>query len=300
MANALRNSSSEPTSVDTAASAACTRSGAFGLLVTVTLFLLIPYWMQRRNEDALSKYIVYRANLANQIEMLDENPLWKEYKASHKTAESMSIAILMKVSVESPKAVPEVKSQTKDSFAAKPKVQRFDPTRPRPPSPPMGLFVTVPPAKLEILLPIGDSLNLLNNSELLTRSRQVSNFCQVSIVRWVNKRANLMYENMTATFCFTKQRWEIENNEQKSAHFVPALDEEALLNCLTLRDVRELAQFELPTFSNPMLTEGRIQKEVDINPSSLIPRDLYMASVLAQLLLFFVVVHFGACGFREF
>jgi hypothetical protein len=99
---------------------------------------------------------------------------------------------------------------------------------------------------------------------------------------------------MAATNCFTKQYWEIRDNEQKSGHFVPTLDKDALLNCLTLRDVRELAQFELPTFSNPIQSEGRIQREVDISPSSLMPRDLYIASVLAQLLLFFVIVHFGA------
>ena len=73
-----------------------------------------------------------------------------------------------------------------------------------------------------------------------------------------------------------------------------SLDKDALLNCLTLRDVRELAQLELPTFSNPIQLRESIHREVDVNPSSLMPRDLYTASVLVQLLLFFVVVHFGA------
>src|SRR5260221_4420062 len=101
MENRVVNTSSEPTSVDTAASAACTRSGAFALLLTVTLSLLIPYWMQRRNEVALGNYISYRANLANQIETLDENPVWKTYKDSNKNAELMSMAELMKVSLGS-------------------------------------------------------------------------------------------------------------------------------------------------------------------------------------------------------
>jgi len=294
MANALRNSSSEPTSVDTAASAACTRSGAFALLLTVTLSLLIPYWTARRNEVALGNYIAYRANLANRIETLDENPLWKEYKALNKTAELISIAELMNVSVEDGKVVPEAKAKTKANTASKPKVQRFDPTRPTPPSPPTGLTASIPPAKLEAVIPIADSLGLLNDSDLLNRSREVSNYFEFSIVRWVNKRSNLMYENMLSTDCFTKQYWEIGGNDQKSGHFVPTLDKDALLNCLTLRDVRELAQLELPTFSNPMQSESRIQREVNINPSSLMPRDLYTASVLTQLLLFFVIVHFGA------
>ena len=294
MKNRLVNKSSEPTSVDTAASAACTRSGAFALLLTVTLSLLIPYWMERRNEVALANYISYRLNLANQIETLDENPLWKEYKASNKTAESMSIAELMKVSVESPKTVPEVKAQTKAKSTIKPSAQRSGPTRPTPPLPPTGLSATSPAAKLDVLLPIGDSLNRLNDSELLSRSRQVSNFFEFSIIRWATKRANLMFENMAATNCFTKQYWEIWENKQKSEHFIPALDKDALFNCLALRDVRELAQFELPTFSNPLQLQGNVLREVEVNPRSLIPRDLYIASVLVQLLLFFAIVHFGA------
>ena len=299
MTNGLTNNSSEPTKVDTAASESCTRSGVFALLLTVTLSLLVPYWVERRNEDALGKYISDRVNLANQIERLDEDLLWKEYKASNKAAESMSIAELMKVSVEGPKSVPEVGAQTKASSTTKAGVQRFDPSRPTTPRPPTGLTVSSPPAKLEVLLPIVDLLNQLNDPELLNRVRKVSsNSFEFSIIRWATKRGNLMYENMVRTMptnnCFSGWYWEIPYKEQKVKDFVPALDKDALLNCLTLRDVRELAQFELPTFSNPIQLKGSIHREVDVNPSSLMPRDLYTASVLLQLLLFFVIVHFAA------
>jgi hypothetical protein len=122
-------------------------------------------------------------------------------------------------------------------------------------------------------------------------------FFEFSIIRWATKRDNLIYENMLrsmfGTMCFSGQ-WEIPYKEQKVEHFVPALDKDALLNCLTLRDVRELAQFEIPTFSNPMQFQGSVHRGVEVNPSSLMPKDLYMASVLAQLLLFFAIVHFGA------
>lgn len=286
----------DPTKADTAASDSCARSGAFALLLTVTLSLLIPYWMERRSEEALGNYIAYRLNLANQIETLDENPVWKEYKVSNKTAESMSIAELMKASLGTAKAAPESKPQAKTTSAAtsKPNVPRFDPTRPTRPAPPTGLSVSISPAKLDAVIPIADWLNRLNDSDLLNRSRDVSNFFEFSIIRWASKRSNLMYENMISTQCFTRQDWELSDNGKKPEDFIPALDKDALLNCLTLRDVRELAQFELPTFSNPIQAQGRIHREVDINPSSLLPRDLYMASALTQLLLFFVIVHFGA------
>ena len=288
-------SSTEPTSLDTAASAACTRSGVFALLLTVTLSLLIPYWMDRRNEEALGNYISHRQNLANRIETLDENPIWKEYKAFNGTADSMSISELMKVSGTWTSRIPEAKAQMKVSSVPKPREERSDPSRPAPPLPPTGLSASTSGPNLDTLfLPIADSLNQLNDPDLLNRSRKVSNFFEFSIIHWVTKRASLMYENMLGTMCFSGRYWETPYKEQKVEHFVPAVDKDALLNCLTLRDVRELAQLELPTFSNPMQLKGSIHREVEVNPNSLMPRDLYMASVLVQLLLFFVIVHFGA------
>jgi hypothetical protein len=86
---------------------------------------------------------------------------------------------------------------------------------------------------------------------------------------------------------------EIPHKAQKSDNFIPTLDREALLRCMTLRDVRELAQFELPTISNPAQLGGRIKREIEITPGSL-PRGPYMASVVVPVLLFFVMMYFGA------
>ncbi len=297
LVNAQSAASTEPTKVDTAASESCTRSGVFALLLTVSLSLLIPYWAERRNEEALGKYISFRQSLANGIEMLDENPIWKDYKAFDKAAESKSISELKKVS----KGAWKAKTQTKAPPVAKPRIQRPDPSRPTRPSPPSGLSVTTSGPDLDTMFqPITDLLNHLNDPELLNRSRKVSNFFEFSIVRWASKREQLMYKNMLGTMetpagiCFSGPYWEIPYKEQRVEHFVPALDRDALLNCLTPLDVRVLAQFELPTFSNPMQFKGSIYREVETNPNSLIPRDLYVASALAQLLLFFVIVHFGA------
>lgn len=127
MQNGSVNNSGEPTKVDTTASAACTQSGAFALLLTVTLSLLIPYWMERRNEVALGRYVSYRGNLANQIEALDDNPIWQKYKASNKAAESMSIAELMEISIKEPKTVSEAKTQPKSPPVTKNSAQHSEP-----------------------------------------------------------------------------------------------------------------------------------------------------------------------------
>src|SRR5580658_2656599 len=83
---------------------------------------------------------------------------------------------------------------------------------------------------------------------------------------------------------------------EKTADFVPVLTEEALLRCLTVHDVRELAHFEYPTISNPMELGGRIGPVIEMAPGSLPRGSLrpYFATLAAQVLLFFVVVYFGA------
>ena len=142
---------------------------------------------------------------------------------------------------------------------------------------------------------IVDSLIKLNDSEILTRTRQVSNFFNFSLVRWLNKRGALVYRNVLASKCTTKEL-ELPHEGEKPAEFVPVLTEEALLRCLTVHDVRELAQFEYPTISNPMELGGRIGPVIEIAPGSLPRGSLgpFSATLAAQVLLFFVVVYFGA------
>ncbi len=320
------------TEVDKAASAACTRSGAFALILTVTLSLLITNWIQRKDELAFANYTNYRLVLANQIENLDQNPLWKTYTTQHDNVDSMTIRQLMSAKLEfpqpqqpqqaqQPKAPPKVKKQPKlksdvlspptlsiiqpkeqpkgklevgpspTLSVAQPKAKEQTKAKLEAAPTPTNLRVSIVSSLDDITQPITDLLNKLNDSELLTHSRRVSNFYSYSVGRWAVKRDNLIYRNMIDTTCFKKVQWEL--GPKTSDDFVPLVDKDAMLDCLTLRDVKELASYELPAFSNQLI-EGRIQRDVDVNPSSLIPRDLYLASFLIQLLLLFVIVHFVA------
>jgi hypothetical protein len=169
-----------------------------------------------------------------------------------------------------------------------------DATKPRGPSAPSGLRVSIV-MTLDVIPQIAGLLKELNNSDILTHSRQVSNAFDSSIVRWANKRTSLMYQNVIDSGCSTHDLEEVRNRGQESAYFVSPLDKEALLKCLTLRDVRELARFELPAYPSPPPVAERITGgEIDINPGALPRGNLYMATFLAQVLLFFVIMHFGA------
>ena len=281
--------STEPTKVDTLSSEACTRSGTFSLVLSVVLLLLIPYWAERQNYTALSRYLVYRLNLSNTVDSLTEDPTWQTYANSHSEAETMSLAQLLNASVEVTFKAPDA------NIHLPPALQKeLDQSRATAPSRPPGptnlqIRTTMP---INHLPQIATLLSQLNDSELLSRSRQVSNFFNFSITRWTQKRRNLIYGNVLSGVCNTFEIT-VPFEGKKSDYFVPELDSDVMRKCLTFRSIRELAQFELPTVTNPIQLGGRIGREVEVSPYAL-PRDAYLASVIVQVLLLFSLIHFGA------
>jgi hypothetical protein len=234
------------------------------------------------------------------VDGLDDDPIWQKYRASQSNAESMSIAELLDASVElssSSSAAPQV--QTREEMASRrghpPTVQQHDRNAPEPPG-----LVLAPPTNvtagvfgsLETIHSIAGFLINLNDSDVLTRSREYSNYFSFSITRWLLKRNRLLYANVFSHNC-TITALELPHQRQQSPDFVPALNRGVLLRCLTLRDVKELAQFELPTLPAPTQIGEHVGREIDVSPGTL-PRDVDTASIVAVGLLFFVVVYFRA------
>jgi hypothetical protein len=143
---------------------------------------------------------------------------------------------------------------------------------------------------------IAELLALLSDSDTLSRSRYVSRFFDVSIVRWASKRSNLMYGNAFSGLCTAEKEIEILDQGKKSSYadyYVPKLDDRLMLSCLTFQDVQDLAHFELPTITNPTQLGSRDWTQIELSPGAL-PRDPYMATVVVEILMFFALVHFGA------
>jgi hypothetical protein len=164
---------------------------------------------------------------------------------------------------------------------------------PSPPSPPTNLRVLVQPS-LNQIQQIADFLKQLNDSASLTEARQASLFAEVSIVRWVARRNRIVFSNALSGPCLTPGKGlEVPYKKPSSPHFVPALYEDDLLGCLTISDVKGLAQYELPTVSTPGQGQWAGTAEVDVTPGG-IPRDVYAASVVTEALLFFTLAYFGA------
>jgi hypothetical protein len=296
MPNFLANKASGPTVLDNFAAKACTQSGTLALLLSVAVLLLIPYWVQRPQEISLNRYIAYRYGLAFEVEALDADPIFQKYKASEQSADSMPIAKLSDVSVVISDTSNNKPVQTKSQPAPPPKKHTSPVLKDaqQPPNAPQLLRAIVTASLVE-MPSISDLLIELNDPRLLGDSMKVSNFFDISVSRWFQKRDEQMYHNQALQFC-TTARLDVPTlpaGVPAPNYFVPLMDKDALLQCLTLRDVRELAAFELPTFGNPLQYDERIAKPVDVKPGS-VPGDLYAAGIVLQVSLFFVLVYFAA------
>jgi hypothetical protein len=292
-APSTQSTNENPSKVDTAASEACVRSGTFALLISVALLLLIPSWREQQNYDALRRYVTDRLALAGQVDRLGNDPFWGKYKASNAEAESISIADLLgatvvvsstkAMSVRVPEISPPPRHRAKKAISA---------TQPAPGAPTGLSAVATASVGLVEIKPIADTLGRLNDSDVLTRTRSVSNFFNVSLFRWLDTRNMWAYQNQILNKCFTGNL-EVPNQVKTSDVFVPAIENEGLLKCLTLQNVRDLAKLELPTFQNPQLGD-HLGPQVDVQPGTFLPHNLYWASVLAEVLLFVMMVHFSA------
>jgi hypothetical protein len=300
VAQEIGTASTEPKGLDTVASDACTRSGAFALLLSLALFALIPYWMQRPVEVALANYLANRVNLSIYVSGLNDDPVWQKYRASQPTAESMSIAQLLDARVElssSSTAAPQVQPGQKMASGRghRPSAQQHGRNAPGPPglvpAPPTGLSATLL-GSIDRIHSIAGFLTNLNDPDVLTKSRGYSNFFSFSITRWLQKRNDLLYANVLSHSC-TMTPLELPHKRQQPPNFVPALDTGAMLRCLTLHDVREVAEFELPPVTEPTQIGRSTRRDIDVSPGAL-PRDLNAATIIAQVLLFFVTAYFGA------
>jgi len=253
---------------------------------------LIPYWLDRPRQIALAHYVTYRENLVGRISWLDTDDGWQRFLSTHNrdSVESMSLNALSKVVVaaQSPPITQPI--HPTESVQPQPPVQS---NRPGVPNPPTDLRISfVEP--ISTINSIIDLLDKLNDPKTLTDSMRESNYFANSIMRWGDKRNVLMAHNLYQRSC-SNLPFVMPTLAPGAAlpdYYVPLLNRDAMLDCLTLADVRELSAFEMPTFPNPFQGDARIQKDLDIRPGAL-PADLFTASLCVQFLLAFALLYFS-------
>ncbi len=256
------------------ASEACTRSGAFALLVSVLLFVLCAYWQGKKADEALNGYISHRLNLAMFFEELQNDEIWKKYLESDPDASQKPVAQLVdaKAVITQPLKnellnQPDAKTGSGLNSILKPnppaeisspqKGHHPKPVRPLPPLAPPTLSATsVSIIELHQMPFIVDAWKKLNDSDLLTRSRGTSNYFDFSIAKWANRRGSLMYANVVAGVCKASEL-EVPYHFFKPERYVPRLNDEALMNCITFQNLKELSSLELPPPSRQLLVSGK-------------------------------------------
>lgn len=275
--------SGDPTERDKAASAACTRSGAFILLLSVVLLLLVRYWKDEPHYAALRQYLVERLRLVIAVENIDSEPSWQRYKKKNKDAEMISLRELQNLRVRDIAARSQSVSGPKQKKKTDANADKKAPLRPNPPT---ILEIKVVDSAFDDVYEseqLTTVLQQLNSPDMLGSSRQVSNFFDYSIAHWVSKRDALIHRNINSGKC----------SSSAVPPTQPTITDELLLNCLTVEDVRELAKFEQPILNNTIELGGKVTSTIDIVPGSL-PRDLFWGTIVAQGLLFFAFVYFFA------
>jgi hypothetical protein len=230
--------------IDKIASEACTRSGAFALLVSVLLLLLCVFWQNLKTDQALAGYIVCRQTLAMWLDELQKDKSWQKYIESHPDAEEKALAdvIHAQVPITFPTASPKTETSKPEELphSANPKPRRPNSSH-LPPAAPTVLSITAVGMVDQYEMPnIVAAWQGLNNSERLTKSRGSSNYFALSIVKWANRRGNLIYSNVLSGMCRATEL-EIPRKGLESEQYVPRINDEALMNCISLRDLRELA-----------------------------------------------------------
>jgi len=260
------------------------RSGAFALVLALVLVSLIPYWLRAKADTAADRYLSLRLNLAIAADALDDDFTWQQYKTSHEKAESMPLSQLVEASVESPTST-ESRSNT---VRSKPKPGAANKTQ--------QTVAPAPPSNIRLsqgiygVHEIAGVLVNLDDSDLLSASRAASAFLDYSIYRWTRKRFSLIHLNMRATTAVLVQAQ--QSDARKTESLEPSIGKEVLLKYLTLRDARELARYELPSIPDTPEYRGS-GRAIEASLNSL-PRNLFWASLLAQVLLVFVIMYFGA------
>jgi hypothetical protein len=229
------------------------------------------------------------------VEEIQKNQIWQNYAASHPDADQKPLAQLLGARVEITPTSPNTGLKKPDETPSRSIEPHSPNSSKKGPVPPTNLSVTTEPLHISDLGEMSQIVQFwreLNDSDLLTRSRETSNYFDFSIVKWAMKRNRMLYSNASDLLC-TVSEIEVPRKFFKSARYVPQLNDDALMNCITLRNLTELAQYEMPQMSSPSQLGTRIGRDVDLSPGSL-PKDPYAAGLVAEGLLFFVLVYFSA------
>jgi hypothetical protein len=133
--------------IDKASSAACTKSGAFALGLSLVLLFLVHDWEKRPSELALGEYVADRMLLNMNLDQLDQDPAWRAYKSDHEDAEQVALGKLPEVFTYSPtpsSVPPDNSPPSKEPESTKPHADQGELEERKPRTVASGLALALP------------------------------------------------------------------------------------------------------------------------------------------------------------
>jgi hypothetical protein len=142
------------------------------------------------------------------------------------------------------------------------------------------------------ILAITDILKRLNDESLLAKSKEYSTYFAFSIGLWNLRRHTLFMDNYQSSRCAVDAN-SIHLVAKPVAEVTFRFDDDSMLKCLTLADVRALAAFQMPEITNPDQIGDHISRNLDFGPGEL-PRNARDAGWAVSAMFIVVLMYFLA------
>jgi len=242
-------------------SSACTNAGTVALVTSVVALAILPSVSRAISRNAFTDYLDRRLALQSAVAAVEEDPCWATIRGSN--PEGPTVSVLAAAECSTP--------LTTERAPEKAATPGEDPRTPRAPS---GVrFISAFDHGIELR----EAVTALVDQALLDRARRYSNRAMEMIFKWEQLRYKLTTEP-------TKPGTVVVRVE--GGPMTP----EYVLTRLTFREVKELAQYELPAFSE---MEGIIGNDDQVTLPSLPVRvGVQFGAVIIQAFLLLPLFYF--------
>ena len=298
----------ESNSFDIRCSTSCTRAGVAALILASIAMSMILSFINLKPFNALGEYVSLRFSLIDNLEMLEEDPCWKDLvsKNAKESPERWPFTKLLDYTCNEPPLKSVTKIETEKAFNETPSKDKYKQKKSKddknkssskydyqPPSPPKGMDIKgiriIP--KLTGVNEIANSSVKLFDDQFLSLARSFTYKFDRSIYKWQIYRDRVITEEGGYPIKGRSWgQWKIEDGQTIFLDKISTEEPTRLFEHLTFEKIKFLAKYELPTYAE---FEQLKRKFTSITiPSLGLPMTFYTGSIFVEFGLCFVLIYF--------
>ncbi len=284
----------QPSQLDIRCSNSCARAGLTILLFSALAFAMLSPLEKGKQLEAFGDYVTLRLELKGILDQLEADPCWKVLISREgNQVTSWVLSRLMEIYCEVPPITkPKLTDPSTPSEFQKEKKAEKNSTNLKqdktPPAPPTLSDIPAVPKLLSISFPmwqfnrIADILTTLGDGKLLYLARSYSYQYNWLIYRWEVLRSKMILDKSEIPV--------ITGPPEKMLKGISTIPREKLIKNLTLDNIKELSNYELPELSG---LESNVKELTHFNLLSMgIPVGLISATFFIELGLIFSLAYF--------